>query len=99
MFEVGVTKQHGHELTPAGKTPRMALGPMVSYGTLNLVAGEQLQHLTGNTGYSYHGGVGPLMARVFSTQTVADAYRRRSNANLDKSDVSYVPNPVPLTAG
>jgi hypothetical protein len=27
------------------------------------------------------------MVHVFSTQTVAEFYRRRSNANLDKSDL------------
>jgi len=30
------------------------------------------------------------MVHVFSTQTVAEFYRRRSNANLDKSDSNYV---------
>ena len=28
------------------------------------------------------------MVHVFSTQTVAEFYRRRSNANLDKSDIA-----------
>ena len=54
-----VAEQHGHELAPAGEAPGMALSPVLDNGSLELGAGKQLQHLTENTGYSYHGGVGP----------------------------------------
>jgi hypothetical protein len=63
----------------------VALGPMLGDGLLELGAGKQLQHLAENAGYSYHGGGGPPSAYVYSTQTVAEFRRRRSNANLDKS--------------
>jgi hypothetical protein len=42
--------------------------------------------LAENAGYSHHGGAGPPYGSRLSTQTVAEFYRRRSKANLDKSD-------------
>ena len=36
------------------------------------------------------GGVGPPSGSHLSTQTVAESYRRRSKANLDKSDSRYL---------
>src|SRR5713101_133482 len=36
---------------------------------------------------------------VFSTQTVADCYRRRSKPNLDKSDSSLVVSDLEIYAG
>jgi len=63
----------------------MALGPAFDNRPLELGPGKQLQHLTENAGYSYHGGGSPASAHVISTQTVAKFYRR-SNANLDKSE-------------
>jgi hypothetical protein len=45
--------------------------------------------LAENAGYSHHGGAGPPYGSRLSTQTVAEFYRRRSKANLDKSDPSY----------
>jgi hypothetical protein len=65
----------------------MALGPVLHDGPLKLGAGKQLQHLAENAGYSYHGGAGPPYGSRLSTQTVAEFYRRRSKANLDKSEV------------
>jgi TATA-binding protein-associated factor Taf7 len=42
----------------------MALGPVLDDGSLELVAGKQLQHLAENAGYSYHGGGSPPMVHV-----------------------------------
>src|SRR5581483_10965840 len=83
-----VAEQHGHKLPPAGKSAGMTLGPILDNGPFKLVPGKQLQHLAENAGYSYHGGGGPpLWLTSSSTQTVAEFYpRRRSQANLDKSD-------------
>jgi hypothetical protein len=79
-----MAEQHGHELSPAGETASVALGPVLDHG-----AGKQLQHLAENTGYSYHGGGDPPCDSRLATQTVAEFYRRRSNANLDKSEAIY----------
>ena len=38
--------------------------------------------LTENAGYSDHGGGSPPTIHIFSTQTVAEFYRRRSKANI-----------------
>src|SRR5581483_4079628 len=86
-----VAEQHGHKLPPAGKSAGMTLGPMLDNGPFKLVPGKQLQHLAENAGYSYHGGGGPpLWLTSSSTQTVAEFYpRRRSQANLDKSDSEH----------
>jgi hypothetical protein len=46
--------------------------------------------LAENAGYSHHGGAGPPYGSRLSTQTVAEFYRRRSKANLDKSDEKYI---------
>jgi hypothetical protein len=82
-----MAEQHGHKLAPATEATGMALCPVLDDGSLELVAGKQLQHLAENAGYSYHGGVGPPSGSRLSTQTVAEFYRRRSNANLDKSEL------------
>jgi hypothetical protein len=42
--------------------------------------------LAENAGYSCHGGGAPPYGSRLSTQTVAEFYRRRSKANLDKSE-------------
>src|SRR5437879_8033020 len=54
-----VAEQHGHELAPAAEPAGMALGPVLDDRPLKLGAGKQLQHLTENAGYSYHGGGSP----------------------------------------
>ena len=56
-------------------------------GSFKLGARKQLQHLTENAGYSCHGGGGPPYGSRLSTQTVAEFYRRRSNSNLDRTDL------------
>jgi hypothetical protein len=40
-----LTKQHGHELPPAGKTPGMALGFMLAHGGFKFQARKKLQNL------------------------------------------------------
>lgn len=82
-----MAEQHSHELSPATEPAGVALAPLLDHGPLKLGARKQLQHLAENAGYSYHGGGVLPMVHVFSTQTVAEFYRRRSNANLDKSDL------------
>ena len=84
-----MTEQHGHELAPTTEAAGVALGPVLDDGPLELGAGKQLQHLAENAGYSYHGGGGPPYGSRLSTQTVAEFYRRRSKANLDKSELLY----------
>jgi hypothetical protein len=54
-----MTEQHGYELAPTTEPAGVALGPVLQDGPFKLGAGKQLQHLAENTGYSYHGGVGP----------------------------------------
>jgi hypothetical protein len=81
-----MTEQHGHELAPTTEPAGVALGPVFHDGPFKLGAGKQLQHLAENAGYSHHGGAGPPYGSRLSTQTVAEFYRRRSKANLDKSD-------------
>ena len=81
-----MTEQHGHELAPTTEPAGVALGPVLNDGLLKLGAGKQLQHLAENAGYSCHGGGAPLYGSRLSTQTVAEFYRGRSKANLDKSD-------------
>ena len=88
-----VTEQHGHKLAPATEPAGVTLGPVLGNGLFKLVAGKQLQHLTENAGYSYHGGGGPPYDSRLTTQTVAEFYPRRSIPNLDKSGFFY--NPVP----
>src|SRR5262249_61412528 len=99
-----MAKQHGHELAPATEAAGVALGQLLDHGPIKLGARKQLQHLAENAGYSYHGGGGPPYGSRLSTQTVAEFYRRRSNANLDKSETRCVVLPVfvdasSLTAG
>lgn len=52
------------------------------------MAGKQLQHLTENAGYSCHGGGVLPGVHAFSTQTVAEFRRCRSNPNLG----NYIPD-------
>src|ERR1700739_3544551 len=81
-----MTEQHGYELAPTTEPAGVALGPVLHDGPLKLGAGKQLQHLAENARYSCHGGAGPPYGSRLATQTVAEFYRRRSKANLDKSD-------------
>ena len=81
-----MAEQHGYELSPTTEPAGMALRPVLDDGPLKLGAGKQLQHLAENAGYSYHSGGGPPYGSRLSTQTVAEFYRRRAKANLDKSD-------------
>jgi hypothetical protein len=57
-----MTEQHGHELAPATDPAGMALDDC----PLKLGAGKQLQHLTENAGYSYHGGSPPCGSRLLN---------------------------------
>jgi hypothetical protein len=91
-----VAEEHGHELAPAGEAMGMALGALLHDGALKLLAGKQLQHLAENAGYSCHGGGVLPVVHVFSTQTVAEFRRRRSNPNLDKSGMKYNAFMLPL---
>jgi hypothetical protein len=58
----------GHVLVldPTTEPAGVALGPVHDDGSLKFGAGKQLQHLTENAGYSYHGGGGP--SRVWGRQ-------------------------------
>jgi hypothetical protein len=80
---------HGYELAPTTEPTGVALGPVLHDGPLKFGAGKQLQHLAENARYSYHSGVSPPYGSRLSTQTVAEFYRRRSKANLDKRDPGY----------
>src|SRR5215813_2492498 len=51
-----LTKQHGHELSPTGKTARMALGLVLRNGLLEFLSRQQLQDLGKNGAYSIQGG-------------------------------------------
>src|ERR1700746_3487320 len=82
-----MTEQHGYELAPTTEPAGVALGPVLHDGPLKLGAGKQLQHLAENAGYSCHGGGAPPYGLRLSTPTVAEFYRRRSKANLDKSEL------------
>jgi hypothetical protein len=84
-----MTEQHSYELAPTTEPAGVALGPVLNDGPLKLGAGKQVQHLAENAGYSCHGGGAPPYGSRLSTQTVAEFYRRRSKANLDKSDWTW----------
>src|SRR5215469_15232239 len=84
-----MTEQHGHELAPTTEPTGVPLSSVLNDGPLKLGAGKQLQQLAENAGYSYHGGAGPPYGSRFSTQTVAEFYRRRSKANLDKGAIDH----------
>jgi hypothetical protein len=84
-----MTEQHGYELAPTTEPAGVALSPVLNDDPLKLGARKQLQHLAENARYSYYGCVGPPYGSRLSTQTVAAFYRRRSKANLDKSDLKH----------
>jgi hypothetical protein len=82
-----MAEQHGYKLAPTAEPAGMALSPVLNDGSFKLTTRKQLQHLAENAGYSCHGGGGPPYGSRLSTQTVAEFYRRRSKANLDKSEL------------
>jgi hypothetical protein len=81
-----MAEQHGYKLAPTREPASMALGPVLDDSSFKFSARKQLQHLAENAGYSCHGGGPPYGSRL-STQTVAEFYHRRSNSNLDKTDL------------
>src|SRR6202021_3962715 len=89
VFPSQMAEQHGYELAPARKSASVPFGTVLDDGPFKLSARKQLQHLAENAGYSCHGGGGPPYGSRLSTQTVAEFYRRRSKANLDKSEIFY----------
>jgi hypothetical protein len=50
-----LTKQHGHELPPAGETSRMALGFMLAHRGFKFQTGKKLQDLREYAAYSIQG--------------------------------------------
>jgi hypothetical protein len=94
-----MTEQHSYELAPTTEPAGVALGPVLNDGPLKLGAGKQVQHLAENAGYSCHGGGAPPYGSRLSTQTVAEFYRRRSKANLDKSASRYKIKFLTFTTG
>jgi hypothetical protein len=51
-----LTKHHGHELAPTGKTAGVPFGVVLLDGLLKLASWEQLEQLGKNAAYSIHGG-------------------------------------------
>ena len=47
------------ELSPTTEPASMMLSPVLGHSRFKLLPGKQLQHLTENAGYSYHGGDSP----------------------------------------
>jgi hypothetical protein len=50
-----LTKQHRHELTPAGEPAQVAVGLMLAYGLLEFQARKQLQQLREDATETLHG--------------------------------------------
>ena len=50
-----LTKQHGHELAPAGEPAQVAVGLMLAYGLLECQARKQLQKLGEDATETLHG--------------------------------------------
>ncbi|MGA7931551.1 MAG: hypothetical protein WCA20_36840 [Candidatus Sulfotelmatobacter sp.] len=50
-----LTKQHGHELSPAGETPRMALGFMLAHRDFKFQTEKNLQNRRKYAAYSIQG--------------------------------------------
>jgi hypothetical protein len=71
-----MAEQHGYKLAPTRETASMPFSAVFYNGLFKHGAGKQLQHLAENAGYSCHGGGVLPMVHVFSTQTVAEFYRR-----------------------
>src|SRR5580658_3843399 len=80
-----MAEQHGYKLAPTREPTSVPFRAVLDDGSFKLGARKQLQHLAENAGYSCHGGGGPPYGSRLSTQTVAEFYRHRPNANLDKS--------------
>lgn len=71
---------------PDQRAAGVAFGFVLAHRTLELSQGKQLQHLAENAGYSNYGGQNPPCDSCLTTQALAEIYRCRANANLDKSD-------------
>src|ERR1700719_119662 len=84
-----MAEQHGYKLSPTRKPASVPFRAVLDDGSFKLGARKQLQHLAENAGYSCHGGGGPPYGSRLSTQTVAESCRRRSKANLDKSECRH----------
>src|SRR6266550_610689 len=54
-----LTEQHRYELAPTRESTRVPLGLMLPHRTLKLVARNQLENLTEDAAYSFHGEVSP----------------------------------------
>jgi len=52
-----LTKQHGHQLAPTGKTLGVAFGQVLANGGIEIVARNQFQNLRENAGYYRQGCV------------------------------------------
>ena len=50
-----LTKQHGHELAPAGEPAQVAVGVMLAHGLFEFEARKQLQKLGEDATESLHG--------------------------------------------
>src|ERR1039457_6461813 len=92
-----LAKQHRHELTPTGETPRVPLGLLLLDRLREFPSREKLQHLRENAAYSVH-RLSLLRLNWFLSGTQSHPTRRLSLSQPDVSELHHFVSPLIWTA-